>query len=158
MKKPRLWMLYAAYAAVIAGLSIWQIRSYDASFEPVQPYTHPGPAAERALPEEAPAEEETQQATRSARKPKADKPTEATETATEPTETQPETIAFPIDLNTADAEALAQIPGIGEVTARAIIDYREAHGGFRSTEEIKQVSGIKESAYAKIADKIYIGD
>ena len=63
-----------------------------------------------------------------------------------------------VDLNHAGKQELMTLEGIGEKRAADILAYREAHGGFRSTEEIKQVSGIKESAYAKIADKIYIGD
>lgn len=55
-----------------------------------------------------------------------------------------------ININTAGAELLCTLPGIGEARAKAIIAYREEHGAFGSVEEIMQVSGIKDSAYNKI--------
>lgn len=61
-----------------------------------------------------------------------------------------------VNLNTASIEQLCTLPGIGESRAKSIIAYREAHGGFGSTEEIMQVEGIKEGAYSKIKDKISI--
>ena len=61
-----------------------------------------------------------------------------------------------INLNTADAERLQSLPGIGESRAADIISYRERNGGFRSVEEIMQVPGIKESTYEKIRDKIAV--
>ena len=48
----------------------------------------------------------------------------------------------PVDLNTATAEELDTLPGIGESLARRIIAYREANGPFGSIEEIMEVSGI----------------
>ncbi len=56
-----------------------------------------------------------------------------------------------IDINRADAETLCEIPGIGESRARAIIEYREAQGGFTSVEELMKVPGIKEGIYARIS-------
>ncbi len=47
-----------------------------------------------------------------------------------------------VNLNTATAEALATLPRIGDVTAQAIIDYREENGPFRSLDELTEVSGI----------------
>lgn len=55
-----------------------------------------------------------------------------------------------VNINTADKEELMTLPGIGEAKALAIIAWRTEHGSFQSTEEIMQVSGIKESAYEKI--------
>ena len=48
------------------------------------------------------------------------------------------------------------LPGIGEAKAADIIAYREANGGFSSTEDIMQVSGIKDAMFQKIRDKIKI--
>lgn len=59
-----------------------------------------------------------------------------------------------IDLNSADAEQLCQIPGIGESRAEAIIKYRDANGGFKSPEELMQVPGIKEGIYARVSPYI----
>ena len=61
-----------------------------------------------------------------------------------------------IDLNTADAALLVTLPGIGEAKAAAIIAYREEHGGFSSAEEIMQISGIKQSIYERIRDRITV--
>ena len=61
-----------------------------------------------------------------------------------------------ININTADAAELTKLTGIGETRADAIIAYRSEHGGFKSIEEIMQVSGIKEGTFAKIKDFIYV--
>lgn len=61
-----------------------------------------------------------------------------------------------ININTADVTLLMSLPGIGEAKAEAIAAYRTEHGSFLSTEEIMNVSGIKESSYAKIKDLICI--
>ena len=51
--------------------------------------------------------------------------------------------AEPVDINLASAEALAQnISGVGPVTAQKIISYREAHGAFRTIDELMNVSGV----------------
>ncbi len=59
-----------------------------------------------------------------------------------------------IDINSAGAEQLCQIPGIGESRAEAIIKYRDANGGFKSPEELMQVPGIKEGIYARVSPYI----
>ena len=63
-----------------------------------------------------------------------------------------------IDLNAATAEELCTLKGIGPVKAQAILDYRDAYGGFVSVEELLEVKGIGESTYAKIKDYLYIPD
>ncbi|MFN4032309.1 MAG: helix-hairpin-helix domain-containing protein [Fimbriimonadales bacterium] len=55
---------------------------------------------------------------------------------------KPAKTRFPIDLNTATAEQLQAIPGIGPVLAQRIVDYRHAHGRFHSVDELLEVSGI----------------
>ncbi|MCS6949340.1 MAG: helix-hairpin-helix domain-containing protein, partial [bacterium] len=47
-----------------------------------------------------------------------------------------------VNLNTASIEQLEALPGIGPVTARAIIEYRKQNGGFRSVDELIEVHGI----------------
>lgn len=58
--------------------------------------------------------------------------------------------AFLLDLNTAEADELACLPGIGPVTAESILERREELGGFRSKEDVLSVSGIGETTYEKI--------
>lgn len=55
-----------------------------------------------------------------------------------------------LDLNTASERALQKISGIGEVTARAIVEYRELHGGFGSVDELLDVRGIGPATLEKI--------
>ena len=55
-----------------------------------------------------------------------------------------------ININTADAEQMESLPGIGSVTARAIIEYRKRNGGFRSVEELLEVRGIGEKRLEQI--------
>ena len=61
-----------------------------------------------------------------------------------------------VDLNRAGKEELMTLPGIGEKKAEDILAYREANGAFHSIEEITRISGIKEAAFQKIRDKIYV--
>ncbi|MGI6216078.1 MAG: helix-hairpin-helix domain-containing protein [Coriobacteriales bacterium] len=61
-----------------------------------------------------------------------------------------------VNINTATAEQLEELPGIGPATAQAIIEYREQSGGFTSIEEIQEVSGIGEGKYSKICELICV--
>lgn len=61
-----------------------------------------------------------------------------------------------INLNTAEAELLCTLPGIGESRAGDIIAYREKNGAFRSIEDIMLVPGIKQSVYEKLCDLITV--
>lgn len=63
-----------------------------------------------------------------------------------------------VELNTATLEQLCTLPGIGETRARAILLYREEHGGFSATEELMQVSGIKEGTFNRLKELVYIKD
>ena len=62
-----------------------------------------------------------------------------------------------ININTAPMEQLVLLPGIGEVRARAIIEYRESYGGFVSIEEITEVRGIGSVTYENIKGLITTG-
>ena len=50
-----------------------------------------------------------------------------------------------VDLNTAEAEELATLPGIGEGLAKRIVDYRTEHGPFEGPEGLLEVSGIGQA-------------
>lgn len=61
----------------------------------------------------------------------------------------------PVNINTASVDELKALPGIGEVTAKAIADYRKTKP-FKSIEDIKNVTGIGESKYKRIKDYICV--
>lgn len=61
-----------------------------------------------------------------------------------------------VNLNTADAEELETLPGIGSVTAQKIIAYRESVGAFQSTEELMQVDGIGEKTFEKLKELVTV--
>jgi competence protein ComEA len=61
-----------------------------------------------------------------------------------------------VNINTATAEQLDALPGIGPTKAQAIIDYRNEHGRFNSIEDIQNVKGIKEGEFSKIKDSIRV--
>ena len=63
-----------------------------------------------------------------------------------------------VDINTASAEELATLPGIGPVIAQRIIDFRENYGQFNIIEEITDVDGIGEATFKNIKDLITTGD
>lgn len=61
-----------------------------------------------------------------------------------------------IDINAATKEDLKTLPGVGEVTAEKIIDYRDKNGGFTSVDELTKVDRIGEKTLAKFKDKIQV--
>lgn len=71
---------------------------------------------------------------------------------------EPESVeqTAPVNLNTADAEELATLPGIGPATAQKIIAYRESIGAFQSTEELMQVDGIGEKTFEKLKELVTV--
>ncbi|MBC7247844.1 MAG: helix-hairpin-helix domain-containing protein [Actinobacteria bacterium] len=61
-----------------------------------------------------------------------------------------------VNINTADADELEKLPGIGPTLAERIVSYRENNGGFRSVEDLKKVSGIGEKKFAELRDLVEI--
>jgi len=57
----------------------------------------------------------------------------------------------PVDLNTATAEQLDALPGVGPVTAQSILEWRDQNGRFSAVEDLLSVSGIGPATLAKIA-------
>ncbi|MEK0312927.1 ComEA family DNA-binding protein [Cohnella sp. 56] len=62
-----------------------------------------------------------------------------------------------LDINTATAAELDELPGIGAAKAAAIIAYREAHGRFGSAEELKRVKGIGDKLLDKLRPLVTAG-
>ena len=62
-----------------------------------------------------------------------------------------------ININTASKSELMDLPGVGEVIAGRIIDYRSQNGAFLRVEDIMKVSGIGEKRFEALKDKITVG-
>lgn len=59
-----------------------------------------------------------------------------------------------VNINTADKAVLCLLPGVGEVLAERIIEYRENNGGFAAPEDIMRVKGVGEKNFEKMKDYI----
>lgn len=70
--------------------------------------------------------------------------------------TRTPTPALRVNINTANAQEMDPLPGIGPALAQRIVDYREAHGTFKTIEDIMQVKGIGPAEFAAIKDKIVV--
>jgi|SRR4051794_20557090 len=73
-----------------------------------------------------------------------------------PDGSSPGTGGPPLNLNTATLEQLDGLDGIGPTMAQRILDYRKAHGGFGSVEELGQVAGIGDKRLAALRDKVRV--
>lgn len=61
-----------------------------------------------------------------------------------------------VNLNTASLAELDTLPGIGPALAQRIIDYRTAHGGFRSVDDLRRVEGIGDAKFAQLKDRVTV--
>ena len=61
-----------------------------------------------------------------------------------------------VNLNQASAAELEALPGIGEVMAQKMIEYRERHKGFRRPQEVIVIDGFSEKKYRAIADLVCV--
>ncbi|WP_309089781.1 helix-hairpin-helix domain-containing protein [Domibacillus sp.] len=61
-----------------------------------------------------------------------------------------------INVNTADSALLQELPGVGESKAQAIIDFRETEGAFTAVEDLKNVAGIGDKIFEKLAPLVTI--
>ena len=61
-----------------------------------------------------------------------------------------------VDINNSQIEMLKTLPGIGDVLAQRIIDKRDELGGFKSIDQLQEVSGIGEKKFQDIKDKVII--
>jgi competence protein ComEA len=74
-----------------------------------------------------------------------------------PNGSAPDAAGAKININTASAEELDKLPGIGPSIAKAIIDYRTKNGSFKQIEDINDVKGIGDALFEKIKDQITVG-
>ncbi|NKQ53820.1 ComEA family DNA-binding protein [Amycolatopsis sp. K13G38] len=61
-----------------------------------------------------------------------------------------------VNLNTATQEQLDSLPGVGEVTAKRIIDWRAQHGTFTSVEQLQEVDGIGTTRFSRLRDQVTV--
>lgn len=61
-----------------------------------------------------------------------------------------------VNINTADEVQLQTLPGVGEATAKAIVDDRTKNGPFESPQDLMRVSGIGEKKFAKLEGSICV--
>jgi competence protein ComEA len=65
-------------------------------------------------------------------------------------------LGMPLDMNQVTEDELLLITGIGQVTARKILDLRDKLGRFRNIEQLMEIKGIKEKKLAKIRKYLYV--
>jgi competence protein ComEA len=68
----------------------------------------------------------------------------------------PAVVGAKVNLNTADEAGLMAIKGIGKSKAKAIIEYRQKNGPFKSVDELTKIKGIKEKSLQKLRDQLTV--
>ncbi len=77
-------------------------------------------------------------------------PAGLTLTAAQAAAAQDQVMVEKININTASAEVLTEVPGIGPKTAGKIISYREENGAFQTVEDLLEIKGIGDKSLAKM--------
>ena len=70
---------------------------------------------------------------------------------------QPVQAGAKVNINTASAEELETLPGVGPAMAQRILEYRKANGPFKRVEELLNVKGIGEKSFQRMRDKVTVG-
>ena len=65
--------------------------------------------------------------------------------------------AAAVNINTATAEELVALPGVGPVKAQAIVDHRKAHGPFKTVDDLRNVKGIGAKRMEKLRNDVTVG-
>ncbi len=158
MKKAGGYILFAV-TAVVAAFTVGLFLGGGGSAAPVTVMMLPAQTEAPTVPTTLPAPEttaptagttvpETQPAAQLSTQPPASQPP-ATENAG--------SSSGRININTATVAELKTLPGIGDVLAQRIVDYRTAHGAFTRIEELMLISGIGEKRFAAIRELVTVG-
>ena len=73
-----------------------------------------------------------------------------------PAAAAPQPAGEKININTASADELTALPGIGKAYAERIVEYREKNGPFKKLEDLLNVRGVGEKTFERIRDRITI--
>jgi competence protein ComEA len=73
-----------------------------------------------------------------------------------PADTQKAAPARAVNINTAPAAQLEELPGIGAKTAARIVEYRQKNGGFKKIEELMNVRGIGEKLFLRMKSQLTV--
>jgi competence protein ComEA len=63
-----------------------------------------------------------------------------------------------VNINTASAEQLTQLPGVGEKLAARIVEHRQKEGPFKTAQELMNVKGIGEKNFQKLQPYLSVGE
>lgn len=137
--------------AVIIFLAVTVIGiAFDRTAEPSFTFTHNDNTAQASMPKP-----DQDKAVPAAKTPEADFDAQAKEEVTASTADNSKT-DDKINLNTATAAQLTALPGVVEVLAGRIVEYREQHGNFTDIKQIKKVKGIGDKKFAAMKDMICV--
>jgi competence ComEA-like helix-hairpin-helix protein len=63
-----------------------------------------------------------------------------------------------VNINTATAEQLSELPGVGAKLAARIVEFRQKAGGFKAAQELMNVQGVGEKNFARLQAHLTVGD